>query len=171
MSKTLGDLFPKSEETLRSQLAESVIYRRHRLLWDLSRSRKIVKELQEEDPVKSTTEETLIFDPKLPQPRESHMQQHRTAWSGEIIPSITERSGGELAVYAASPSRKDTRGTETTSRFLPPARYPDCPNISTGATKVQCPHCLKHVQIPNKGTHETPDSFWRFAGISVCRLE
>lgn len=171
VSKTLRDVFPNSEETLRSQLAESVIYRRHRLLWNLRRARKLAEARQKENPVKLIIEKPPTFDPKLPQPRESHVQQHRAAWSGENIQSATEHSKGEFAEHPASSSRDDELGAETAALLLPTARYPDCPKIPAGATHIQCQYCLKHVEIPNKATQEMLDSFWRFAGISVCRLK
>ncbi|KAI3320651.1 hypothetical protein HD806DRAFT_505789 [Xylariaceae sp. AK1471] len=164
-------LFPDVEKTLRVQLAESIIYRRHRLLWNRRHSKKLGRqrrEKEEDQPSKKKQDEP-VTQPKFSQSLRASPQQRSSSRvkAKSILSStqFTRRPLGQvmnrtlLRVQDVS-QQEDTR-TGRSSNPPPTAQYPDRPPVTAGETKAMCQYCLTEIEIPLAASDKMKETLWR----------
>ncbi len=131
-------LFPAAEETLRTQLAKSVIYRRHRLLYNRRHAQKLAQGRMDKTTAEPSDGTPAALKPALIQRLAPHAKRAggkapaTDHGYSETLPSKRVIWGTSTAKPISSPSMptKDVTADiyeptgDAVSSFLPTARYP-----------------------------------------------
>jgi hypothetical protein len=166
-------LFPEAERTLQVQLAESIIYRRHRLLWNRRHSKKLRRQRKQEAEEQSPKDEVrkrvaqARFNQNLPSDRP---QRPFSGAMTESILSSTQISQRPLSQSWNKPplrvpdagGQEENRSTRSTNPH-PRGQYPNRPPGTAGETKIICHYCLAEVDVPPAATTKWKDKLWRLA--------
>lgn len=172
ISSILRFIFPKAEETLRTQLAESIIYRRHRLLYNRRHSKKLAQQGRDKATLKPTGGKAPVSNTT---PQRNPQLDQKTGGSKlaktEDTLSSSLPSHRPIGVYPQQrPPRprhdkKKNTPAETGSSILPTARYPSRPKAAADTAEVQCPYCMSHVQISSDTGEQDQDPLWMFVSV------
>lgn len=157
ISAMMQFLFPDAEKTLRAQLVESIVYRRHRMLWSRRHSRKLGQERKPEKGQSSVEVETSAPNENpssgtsvitsLPQRRVLLKPGDESVYSS-TIPSRRPLSRMGRLLQIKAESQKEDAYSARSSNPPPTARYPGLPNVPPGETKVSCPYCFVDIKTP-----------------------
>ena len=173
-------LFPSAERALKDQLAESITYRRYRLLWNRKHSTKLGRERRTEEVSKSTNEEDTAagVQRNLHQSLRIHYQQGEMRHSGALTESLlssTQASHRQLdglmkriSLPVQDHSPQGVAGSFRSANPPPRAQYPKRPQMSVGETKIPCQYCLDEVEIPLNASEGEKQTLWRFVSHNLC---
>ncbi|KAI0153426.1 hypothetical protein BJ166DRAFT_356418 [Pestalotiopsis sp. NC0098] len=160
--------FPDAEKPLQSQLAESVVYRRHRMLWSRRHTLKLgqkrragdstdnsVKEIQPDEPSESRSSAQL----------RSPSNRARSAYSS-TAPSIralgdSRGSKTNRLLQISEEVRNEDNRSARSSDPSPTANWPKVPPpISGDESNRECGYCLNDISIPATASDEQSKNLW-----------
>ncbi|KAG4292644.1 hypothetical protein FPRO06_12132 [Fusarium proliferatum] len=143
--------FPDAEKTLHAQLVESIVYRRHRMLWSHRHSKKLSQERNEEKEAKSVKTRTSTAA-KTPSGNRittsSAQRQLHTESQVKTVYSATIPSKRAIRVrQIKNESKQDDASSARSSNPPPRAQYPELPQAPNGKSQTPCPYCLNSIEI------------------------
>ncbi|KAJ2987333.1 hypothetical protein NUW58_g4567 [Xylaria curta] len=164
-------LFGDAERALQNQLAETITYRRHRLLWNRRHSKKLGrqrKEKEEAQPLKKKQHKPVL-EPELGQNSRTSSQPRffSGAQTGSILSStqFSQRPLGRILdknlLRVQGASQQEENRSVRSSNPPPKAQYPERPPVAAGETKVMCQYCLTGIEIPITASEKLKDTIWR----------
>ncbi|GAP84977.2 putative serine threonine protein kinase [Rosellinia necatrix] len=162
-------VFPSAEKTLRAELAESIVYRRHRLLWTRRSSTMLAHqrvEKTENRPVEKEQEKASRSSKFGDDPHAGSTQQDSISGasnrgvlsSGQ--PSQLLQRADENSYHDQIVGQEDNHSS-CSSNSLPKARYPDPPLAGGDEERLVCEYCLQEIQLPLGGTDKARNAVWR----------
>jgi hypothetical protein len=155
----LEHMFPKAERTLRVQLAGSIVYRRHRLLWNRRHTQKLAKERPKKPAAESSKEKEQEtkgqpsgFQPSLTRQalksQASQLGDRAKGPASSTLPSQRMLTPHNFKLSGVGPVGMETDlKSERSSSRLPRARYPELSSMLKIGKAIQCEYCLNHVEI------------------------
>ena len=178
VSAMMQFLFPDTERTLQVLLVESIVYRRHRMLWSRRHSKKLRQQRRTEEDIQSVREgiatpraerfssENILdrgAQPQLPPQTEMQSVYSSTQPSKRLLGQIHK----SLLRVQQEGQREDVRSARS-SNPPPRAQYPELPSIPMGETKVSCQYCLNDIEIPPDATRTEKETLWMFVTPSLA---
>ncbi|KAF5602526.1 WD domain-containing protein [Fusarium pseudocircinatum] len=143
--------FPDAEQSLLAQLAESIVYRRDRMLWSRRHSKKLSQERNEEKEAKSAKTETSTTaqtPPGIGVTASSSQRQLHTESQVKTVYSGTIPSKRPIRVHQIKKeSKKDDASSARSANPPPRAHYPELPPVPSGKSQTSCPYCLNSIEI------------------------
>ncbi|KHN96556.1 Protein kinase-like domain protein [Metarhizium album ARSEF 1941] len=164
-------LFPDAEKTLLSQLRDSIVYRRNRLLWNRRHTEKLSRHRRDTEPACPPSSKDFgpgprreLFKSKQSQgPRKIHPLAKTDDTLSSTQPSrrlLQQFDTVPLSRGRGESSRKPGRSVCYSS--LPSlTRYPSRPKSAAGGTRMACPYCLDEVELPPSASKKHKDALWR----------
>lgn len=166
--------FPEAETSLKTQLAESIVYRRHRMLWNRRHSQKLAYQRKLNSDIQHTSEKIAASGEDKPFRQELMVRGSRQQTSSTVIAGTTYSStrpslrpliqNKMLRKIQQESQNEDSRSARS---FNPPptAQYPRFPGVAMGETKILCQYCLREVEIPLKATEKEKENIWKFVTL------
>ncbi|KAF5021966.1 hypothetical protein F66182_6006 [Fusarium sp. NRRL 66182] len=169
MSAMIQFLLPDTEKTLQSQLADSIVYRRHRLLWRRRHARKLGHERGNQDVEQTQVIEaagqrhSIHTNMELQGQRETTIDAPPQTVFSSTLPSqrLPKRPINKRVLRVQQDHQRQETRTERSSNPPPRAKYPARPENPLGEAAIKCEYCLGEVEIPLNTTEEERDAIWR----------
>ncbi|KAI1125118.1 hypothetical protein F5Y10DRAFT_268459 [Nemania abortiva] len=165
---TIEFLFPGAEKTLQVQLTESIVYRRHRLLWNRRNSKVFGRQIADTEDRSSTGKQLSLG--KGPRVGSTHQQRSLLGFKPEsLLISLTQFAQRLFLPHVAksdfSRIQNDSRQEDTLSSHspstLPIVQCPSLPSVQAGEERIMCQYCLTKIKIPLSVSDETRETLWR----------
>ncbi|KAF2969199.1 hypothetical protein GQX73_g4309 [Xylaria multiplex] len=150
-------LFPEAEESLRVQLARSIVYRRHRILWIRMASKKLGHQRVEKEDQPFKEEEKPAHAGNIHQRSTLGTETESSLSSTQHI----QRQLGHRGDVIFSAIKEEDNSGPRPSGCPPISQYPKRPLVKYGEQKVMCQYCLREVEMPPTATEEMMDVLWR----------
>lgn len=173
MTARMQFLFPDAEPTLRSQLVESIVYRRHRLLWNRRHLKKLGQQRKTEDEARINEEPAATKGGQLTSQSATLSAQHLLplqAKAGSVYSSTlpSKRQIGKVhrLLQIQEEERHDDLRSARSSNPPPRAQYPELPVLLPGESNISCRFCLSDVEFPLGAHRAKIERIWMF----VCSI-
>ncbi|KAI8634154.1 hypothetical protein F5Y19DRAFT_412147 [Xylariaceae sp. FL1651] len=163
-------LFHRAESTLRAQLVDSIVYRRHRMLWarrhvkKLGQQRKVDEDSQ---PASKNAADAQASRQKNRAPAHDAQQRYNSKAEMESAYSPTlpsRRSLGRINKRLVQVQRQEAQYDDVrsarSSNPPPRAQYPKMPSVPDDKTKIVCQYCLGDFEFPPNASQAKKESLW-----------
>lgn len=162
-------LFPEAETSLKTQLAGSIVYRRHRMLWNRRHSQKLAHQRNLNSDIQHTSKKVAASEEDKPVRQEVmvHGSQQQTPSNtySSTRPSQRPLIQNKVLLQVQQESQNEDTRSARSSNPPPTAQYPRLPGMVMGETKVLCQYCLRDVEIPLKANEKVKEHIWKFVTL------
>ncbi|KAL8375693.1 hypothetical protein RB595_007010 [Gaeumannomyces hyphopodioides] len=164
LSAIMQFLFPDAETTLQAQLVESIVYRRHRMLWSRRHSKKLGQQRKPEEdsgPKEKKTAKPRAEKQSFRQTVSAYDAQRGEAETESVYSStLASRRPGPVhdrLLRVQQESQHEDHRSARSSNPPPRAQYPELP---AHEARISCPYCLSDIEFPPNAAPGKKKALW-----------